>query len=449
VSEILPFKPHLIAVVGAGPAGLYAARELAEKGHRVFLFNRDIKPGGLAEYGIYPFKLKMKEGMRAQFRMVLDQPGVSYYGNVLVGEHGDLSLADLREMGFEAILCSVGAQGTKWLGLPGEDLEGVYHAKDVVYYYNSLPPFSQHKFSIGHRAAVIGMGNVMMDITHWLLEERAVEDVIAIGRRGPAEVKFDRKELEAIVAYLDLPSLNHELDRIAPQMLELGQDPAMLRTLVDATLARAGLPRTTGKFHLEFLASPTRILGDEHRRVCGLEVEETMLVRHGENETTAIGTGICHLLDVDTIIFAIGDRVDGDLGLPVKGTEFFKAEAPRFPMEGISYEVFDPRRNAIIPDLFVAGWARKTSHGLVGVARRDGINAARAMQQYLETLPESAVGREQVTERLSRLHKPFVTRSDLTRLEEAERERAAELGLEFFKFDNNEEMLRAMRLVEV
>jgi len=254
--------------------------------------------------------------------------------------------------------------------------------------------------------------------------------------------------LESIVAYLDLPSLNLEINRIAPQMLELGQDPEALQAQIDATLTKAGLPRTTGRFHLEFLASPTRILGDENGRVCGLEVEETMLVRHGENDTTAVGLGQYHRLEVDTVIFAIGDRVDGDLGLPVKGTEFYKSVAPRFPIEGVSYEVFDPKQSAIIPDLFVAGWARKTSTGLVGVARRDGINAARAMQQYLVALPESLVGKEQVVERLERINKPLVTRADLVRLEQAEQERAAALGLETFKFDNNEEMLQAMGLTQ-
>ena len=123
-----------VAVVGAGPAGLFGARELANQGIRVALFNRDIKPGGLAEYGIYPNKHTMKNGLRKQFRQVLDIPNLDYYGNVTVGEEGDLSLDDLRGLGFQAILVTAGAQGTKWLGLPGEDLVGVYHAKDVVYH---------------------------------------------------------------------------------------------------------------------------------------------------------------------------------------------------------------------------------------------------------------------------------------------------------------------------
>ncbi|HZW04927.1 MAG TPA: NAD(P)-binding protein, partial [Anaerolineaceae bacterium] len=94
-------KPNqIVAVIGAGPAGLFAARELASNGVQVVLFNRDIKPGGLAEYGIYPSKLKMKEGLRNQFRQILSLPLVRYYGNVLVGEEGDLRLDDLRALGF-------------------------------------------------------------------------------------------------------------------------------------------------------------------------------------------------------------------------------------------------------------------------------------------------------------------------------------------------------------
>ena len=122
----------LVAVVGAGPAGLFAARQLANEGAHVVVFNRDIKPGGLAEYGIYPDKHKMKEGLRKQFRQLLGMPQLDYYGHLTVGEDADLSLADLRACGFQAILVTVGAQGTKWLGLPGEDLlEGGVEHRDV------------------------------------------------------------------------------------------------------------------------------------------------------------------------------------------------------------------------------------------------------------------------------------------------------------------------------
>ena len=118
-------RGHLIGIIGAGPAGLYAAKKLVEAGAHVVLFNRDIKPGGLAEYGIFPTKHKMKEGLRKQFRRILAHPQVDYYGNCSVGEKGELTLADLQKLGFDALICAAGAQGTKSLGLPGEDAVGV------------------------------------------------------------------------------------------------------------------------------------------------------------------------------------------------------------------------------------------------------------------------------------------------------------------------------------
>jgi ferredoxin/flavodoxin---NADP+ reductase len=207
---------YFVAVIGAGPAGLFGARELANKGARVLLLNRDIKPGGLAEYGIYPNKYIMKGGLRKQFRQILDLPNLDYYGNITVGSQGDLSLDDLRALGVQAILVTVGAQGTKWLGLPGEELEGVYHAKDVVYYYNHLPPFSKKSFRFGKRCAVIGAGNVMLDITHYLARERKVDEVIAVVRRGPAEIKFEKKEMEYVIDNLDRAALDAEIQRVTP-----------------------------------------------------------------------------------------------------------------------------------------------------------------------------------------------------------------------------------------
>src|ERR1041385_8344424 len=125
-----------VFVVGAGPAGLFAAQKIGLVGHEVVIFNRDIKPGGLAEYGIYPLKDKMKFGLRKQFAKVLSLPNVHYFGNVPVGQESKITVDDLRKWEPSAIVFSVGAQGTKKLGLPGENAKGVYPAKDFVYNYN-------------------------------------------------------------------------------------------------------------------------------------------------------------------------------------------------------------------------------------------------------------------------------------------------------------------------
>lgn len=439
---------YLAAVVGAGPAGIYGASKLAQEGVYVLLINRDVKPGGLAEYGIYPDKINMKEGLRKQFRRILSHPNVEYFGNVLVGEKGDISLATLFDLGVQAILVTVGAQGTKWLGIPGENLRGVYHAKEIVYHYNNLPPFSTYTFDIGRKVALIGVGNVMADLARWLVREVKVEEVVAVARRGPAEVKFTREEFATVVANLDLEAFEAEMARVAPVMEQVGQDPEKARAYILSAQEKA-LPKVSDtRFMFRFLSQPHRILDDGTGRVGGLEVENTTLVpRNGD--TKAQGLGTTEVLDVDTVIFCIGDQVDPSLGLPVEWGAYVTNPHPRFPVDGESYEAYDPATESPLTGIFVAGWARRPSKGLVGTARKDGTRGAEAVLMYLHTLePLSA---EEIEARvaafrhyLEDLDKPIVTRDDWLRLEEIERAEAERRGVPEFKFATTEEMLAVL-----
>jgi ferredoxin/flavodoxin---NADP+ reductase len=441
-----------VAVIGAGPAGLYAARQFANRNIPVALLNRDIKPGGLAEYGIYYDKYKMKEGLRKQFRQILADERIFYFGNVTIGQQGDLTLNDLKEIGFQATLVTVGAQGTKWLGLPGEDLTGVYHAKDLVYHYNKLPPFSQQEYLIGRRVALIGVGNVMMDIAHWLVRDLQVDEVVAVARRGPAEVKFTRQEMENVGNNLDIAALDAEMERAAPVMRAINQDIQAARDFILSGLPKA-LPRISEtRFYFDFLASPTRILGDEDGRVAGLEVEDTSLELRPDGDTKTKRLGTHRVLDVDTVVFCIGDRVDETFGLPVEWNEFVKHPEPRYPIDGNSYEAYDPETKAAIEGVFVAGWSRKASDGLVGVARKDGETGAKAVMQYLQSLRETTPAGakpsavlQRLEQRLKQLPHPVITKQDWQRLEAIERQIAQQQDLEIFKFSSNEEMLEALR----
>mgnify|MGYP001765464610 CR=1 FL=1 len=439
---------HHVAVIGAGPAGLFASKQLAAQGVPVTLLNRDVKPGGLAEYGIYYDKLKMKEGLRKQFRQILEQPGINYYGNVAVGEKGDISLAALRAMGFQALLVTVGAQGTKWLGLPGEGLDGVYHAKDLVYHYNLLPPYSQRDFHVGQRVALIGAGNVMLDIAHWLVRDRQVAEVVAVVRRGPNEVKFSKKELEIVARNLDLAALDAELERVRPAADAVGQAVYEARDFMRSALPRALEPVSATRLRFDFLASPRRILGDEQGKVHGLEVEDTTLIcAQGEVQAKRLGT--VRVLDVDTVIFCIGDRVDDALGLPVRWNAFVKHAQPRFAVDGLSYEAYDPEMGRPVDRVFVAGWSREASSGLVGVARKDGENGADAVLKYLASLPGLKSPQNVLDSfhaHLEQLGKPVVRQEHLWLLEQAEQAEAERRGVETFKYGENAAMLAAMHL---
>ncbi len=439
-------ESYYVAVVGAGPAGMFAARELARYGAQVAVFNRDIKPGGLAEYGIYPDKFTMKIGLRSQFRQVLETPGIHYFGNLTIGAQGDLTLDDLRNLGFQAILVCAGAQGTKWLGLPGENLTGVYHAKDLVYHYNQLPPYTKKPFHFGRRAAVVGAGNVMLDIARFLIQKVKVDEVVAVVRRGPAEVKFDKKEMEYVIANLSQRALDDEIARVTPQMSAIGQDPAVARASILESLPKAQPTNSTSRFRFEFLASPTQILGDEKGFVSGLEVEDNSLALK-DGEVKARGTGQKRIVKVDSVVFAIGDKVDETFGLPTEWNEFAKNPTPRYPVDGLSYEAYAPGSASVIEDVFVAGWSRQASTGLVGYARKDGTNGAKAVWQYLQSLKPAIPNLPALESRLRTLGKPIVTGSDVRKLAEIETAEAQRRGVEVFKYGTNEEMLEKIMSV--
>jgi ferredoxin--NADP+ reductase len=302
-----------------------------------------------------------------------------------------------------------------------------------------LPPFSQRKYRFGKRAAIIGAGNVMVDIARFLIHYQGVEEVTAVVRRGPAEVNFTKDEMKHLISYLDLDEYENELKRVLPALEAIQQDPEIGRHKVIDSLAKADPKIKNAKFHFDFLASPTGMIG-ENGVLTQLEVEDNILTER-DGKTSAKGTGTKHTLDVDTVIFAIGDQVDANFGLPTEWGEFSKNTEPKFPVENVSYE-------STTEGVFVGGWSRKASEGLVGYARRDGTNAAKAVMQYLQANQPAHASADAVAARIKSLQKPIVSKDDIKRLEAAEAEEAKKRNLEEFKFASNEEMLQVMGLIE-
>lgn len=436
-----------VAVIGAGPAGLFAAEALAGKGFGVALFNRDIKPGGLAEYGIFPDKLKLKNGLRNQFNTILQSENIFYLGNIHVSVDSCLAVTTLFEWGFNAVLITCGAQGTKSLNLPGEKLEGVIHAKDLVYYYNQLPPFASRNIKFGRRVAIVGGGNVMADVAHFLIKYTPVEEITAFIRRGPGEVKFDKKEMVPIIAYLDQVDFDKEMDRVSGEMRKVGQEPQAARESILAAAPVACPKEREARLCFRFLSSPRQILADESlQKMIGIELEENQLLM-SDDDVKARGTGKTVNFQCDNVIFAIGDRVLDELGLPMNKSEFCKARNPLFPINGQTFEIEDPGSGQNIQGIFIAGWLRNPSTGLVGTARKDGVYAAEAVGQYLAQKKElTGIEREQLIQRLRNQGCVVVTKDLLPVLQAEEKIQAEKAGLEDYKFSTNEEMLKILGL---
>jgi len=436
---------HVVAVIGAGPAGLFATRALTGAGCRVLLLNRDIKPGGLAEYGIFLDKYKMKNGLRRQFQKILSDPGVTYLGHVAVGPDGALTVPELQRMGFDALVFSHGAQGTKYLGVEGERLPGVYHAKDLVYHYNRLPPFSERDFPMGRRVAIVGVGNVMVDIANYCAHYCDCDEIVAVARRGPFEKAYEDKEFEDVEDAFDREAYRQEIERIRPRLEAAGQNPDDLLKAIAAKPQPDEQARARLRFR--FLASPKRVV-EENGRVVGLDVEETRLERRGDR-INAVGTGEISRIPCDTVVFAVGDRVDERFGLPYKdGLYVTSPEAGQDP--GAAYQVWDPETGQPLAGVFVVGWARRASDGVVGRARLDAETGIKRVVAWLATRPKRPTAEAErviaaVIAALEKTGVPYVTYQDVLRIEEEERARAAQAGVEEHKFKSDAEMLALLR----
>jgi ferredoxin--NADP+ reductase len=435
---------HVVAVVGAGPAGLFAARALAAAGCRVLLLNRDIKPGGLAEYGIFLDKYKMKGGLRRQFHKILSDPRVTYLGHVSVGPDGPLTVPQLQAMGFDALVFAHGAQGTKYLGVEGERLPGVYHAKDLVYHYNRLPPFAERDFPMGRRVCIVGVGNVMVDVANYCAHYCDSDEIIAVARRGPFEKAYEDKEFVDVEDAFDRELYRQEIERIRPRLEAVGQNPD---ELLKALAAKPEPPeRTRARLRFRFLASPKRVV-TENGRVVGLDVEENRLERKGDR-ITAVGTGEISRIPCDTVVFAVGDRVDERFGLPYQDGLYLTAPAEQDP--GAAYEVWDPEAQGPLPGVFVVGWSRRASDGVVGRAKLDAETGVKRVLAWLQTKPkrEAAEAERVIAAVIAALEKAgasFVTYQDVQRIEAEERARAEQAGVEELKFKSDAEMLDLLR----
>jgi len=445
-------QKHVVIVAGAGPAGMAVAAALGKAGHEVIILNRDIKFGGLAEYGIFPSKLKLRGGLRKQYWELLGQPHVHYFGNVSIGKGKDLTVEDVRALGASAIVFSIGAQGTKAIGVEGDSAKGVYHAKDVVYHFNRLPGFGDRPFDMGKHVAVIGAGDVMVDIAHWLTRYKKVERVTAIVRRGPAERKYNPKEIRAICANMDLDGIKKEFDRIKDRLVAVGQNPdEIMKGLLDEfTKCEPTVSQT--KMGFRFLASPKRILVDGHNQVRALEMEDNKLEPKGE-DTAAVGLKHYYEFPCDSVVFAVGDKVDETVGLPYKGGVYVTCpnKTSNDPDDAL-FQAYDEASGKIVDGVFLAGWARKASEGLVGVAKRDGDWCAEVVLRYLETKtaanPASAVLEKLRTLLKERKSRPVDVRG-LRALETAEKGHKGPTDcIGEFKFVTNQEMLALIERVK-
>jgi len=376
-------NPLQVAIVGAGPAGFYAASTLLRTSDRavaVDLYERLPTPWGLVRFGVAPDHPKIKSVSRV-FERTAHLTGFRFLGNVEVGR--DVEAAELASA-YDAVIYAVGAATDRGLGIPGEELPGSVAATEFVAWYNGHPDYADRSYDFSQpRAVVIGNGNVALDVarmlalspaelagtdvaTHALdaLRSSRIREIVVLGRRGPLQAAFTNPELREL-ADLELADVI-----VDPADLELDEAGAVALADASAT-ARANLetlrqfaqqpPR--GKLRrivLRFLSSPLQITGNG--KVESLLICHNALVPDAGGVLRAEPLPQRERLETGLVLRSVGYA-----GVPLAGVPF---DERRHTIPNEQGRVLDPVTRTPLPGIYTTGWSKRGPSGVIGTNKR-------------------------------------------------------------------------------
>ncbi len=391
--------PLRVAVVGAGPAGIYAADILTSKDPEasVDIFDRLPTPYGLIRYGVAPDHPRIKAIIVALHR-VMSNDRIRFIGNVHVGV--DIKVDELRQF-YDAVVFATGAERDRSLRIPGEDLARSYGAADFVAFYDSHPDREQTWDLTGQRqVAVIGVGNVGLDVSrmlartadellstdipphvHAVLADSTITDIHMFARRGPAQAKFTPVELRELdhspnVQVIVAPE-GMEFDEESEAALSRSKSLRMVVDVLSDWAMRDPRPGPHRRIHIHFLENPVEILGSGQGTagaVIGIRTERQELTGDGNVR----GTGEFTDWDVQAVYRAVGYRSEAIEDLP------FDTFRLVLPNEGGRLLDLDGER---MPGLYATGWVKRGPVGLIGHTKSD---AAETVAHLLADAPDLA-----------------------------------------------------------
>jgi ferredoxin--NADP+ reductase len=383
------------AIVGAGPAGFYTAEQLLSAGFEVDLYDALPTPFGLVRAGVAPDHPKIKNVTKV-YEKTAAKEGFRFFGGVTLGR--DISRADLLER-YHAVVYAVGTANDNKLGIPGEDLPGSHAATEFVGWYNAHPDFAEHSFDLaGKRAVVIGNGNVAVDVARMLvlepdevsvtdtadhaieaLRDATVEEVVMLGRRGPAQAAFTNPELrelgELSRADVVVDPADLELDPASAEWLESDAATPTNRRNVDILrgFADDGVKGRSHRVVLRFFASPVEILGDE--RVEGIRIVRNRIEADERGRLRAIPTGEEETIECELVLRSIGYRGQALDDIP------FDEDRGLILNDG--GRVLDEHRQPI-PGEYAVGWIKRGPSGVIGTNKKDAADTVAKIKEDAE-----------------------------------------------------------------
>ncbi|MBZ4487868.1 FAD-dependent oxidoreductase [Microbacterium sp. cx-55] len=381
-----------LAIVGAGPAGIYAA-DLLLKAERAFdvsidLFEQLPAPYGLVRYGVAPDHPRIK-GIITALRDVLDRGDIRLFGNVRFGQ--DITLDDLKKH-YNAVIFSTGAIRDADLDIPGIDAHSSFGAADFVSWFDGHPDVPRTWPLDAQSVAVVGVGNVALDVSRMLVKHAEdllpteipenvhaglaaseITDVHVFGRRGPAQVKFTPLELRELGELRDVDMVvydeDFDYDEATKNAIASNKQIMVIDRVLQSWRKRPSVNNAGGeasrRLHLHFWAKPVEVKKDADGRVSALVYERT----RPDGEGGVTGTGELRELPIQQLYRAVGY-----FGSPLPGVPFDERHGVIPNQEG---QALHPDSNEIVPGVFATGWIKRGPVGLIGHTKSDAMETVR------------------------------------------------------------------------
>jgi ferredoxin--NADP+ reductase len=445
-----------LAIVGAGPAGIYAA-DILQKYERAFdvsidLFDRLPAPYGLVRYGVAPDHPRIK-GIINALRDVLDSGGIRVFGNVNFGT--DITLDDLKRH-YHAVIFSTGAIRDADLNIPGIDLDGSYGAAEFVSWYDGHPDVPREWPLHAKEVAVIGNGNVALDVARMLakhaddllpteipdnvyhaLKSSPVTDVHVFGRRGPMQVKFTPLELRELGELNDVDMVvydeDFDYDDASQAAIESNKQIFVINKIF-TPWREAGAGTASRRLHLHFFANPVEVVGNDGA-VSAFRYERT----EPDGAGGVRGTGEMREIAVQAIYRAVGY-----FGSPLDGVPFDDRHGIIPNNEG---QVLDDN-NDVVPGVYATGWIKRGPVGLIGHTKSDAMETiARLVKGQASWWSPAEPSEEAVTALLDARGVQYTNLDGWHHLDDHEKSLGEPQGRERIKVVDREEMLRVSRHV--